>query len=86
MEIAHVEIPTSNSPVADGLHDLGFRANFAIAADLASKDTAGYQPSLPDAYGRLLSYQLLHGNNGGVSDTLSSITALSNICPTTSHI
>jgi lysophospholipase len=31
-----------------------------------------------DPWGRLLSYQLLYGNDGGVSDTLSGLTALSN--------
>lgn len=49
-----------------------------IIADIASKDAAGYAPTLTDPWGRLLSYQLLEGYDGGVSDTLSGITALSN--------
>jgi len=49
-----------------------------ISADIASKDAAGYPPTLTDPWGRLLSYQLLYGPDGGVSDTLSGITTLSN--------
>jgi lysophospholipase len=63
---------------ANGVIQPGSGAYFAIAADLASKDTAGYPFTLTDVYGRLLSYQLLYGTNGGVSNTLSSITTLSN--------
>ena len=50
----------------------------AIAADVASKAAAGYAPTLTDPWGRLLSYQLLYGPDGGVSDTLSGISSLSN--------
>jgi lysophospholipase len=49
-----------------------------ILADIRSKDAAGYPPTLTDPWGRLLSYQLLQGSDGGASDTLSGITALSN--------
>jgi lysophospholipase len=50
----------------------------AISADIAAKSAAGFAPTLTDPWGRLLSYQLLYGNDGGVSDTLSGLTALSN--------
>lgn len=50
----------------------------AISADIASKSAAGFAPTLTDPWGRLLSYQLLYGTDGGVSDTLSGLTALSN--------
>lgn len=50
----------------------------SVLADVASKQAAGFSPTLTDPYGRLLSYQLLYGNDGGVSDTLSGITTLSN--------
>jgi lysophospholipase len=50
----------------------------AISADIASKGAAGYLPTVTDPWGRFLSYQLLYGPDGGVSDTLSGITALSN--------
>lgn len=49
-----------------------------ITADIASKQAAGFAPTLTDPYGRLLSYQLLYGSDGGVSDTLSALTAESN--------
>ena len=50
----------------------------AILADVASKGAAGFPPTLTDPWGRLLSYQLLYGADGGVSDTLSGLTTLSN--------
>ena len=50
----------------------------AVSADVASKAAAGFAPTLVDPYGRLLSYQLLYGPDGGVSDTLSGITKESN--------
>ena len=50
----------------------------AITADVVSKGAAGFPPTLTDPWGRLLSYQLLYGPDGGVSDTLSGITAESN--------
>ena len=50
----------------------------AVTADVSSKQAAGFSPTLTDPYGRLLSYQLLYGADGGVSDTLSDITTYSN--------
>ncbi|RMZ76751.1 hypothetical protein DV737_g4722, partial [Chaetothyriales sp. CBS 132003] len=49
-----------------------------VVADLTAKDVAGFLPTLTDAWGRLLSWQLLYGPDGGVSDTLSGITTMSN--------
>jgi lysophospholipase len=49
----------------------------AISADV-TKAAAGYAPILTDPRGRLLSYQLLYGADGGVLDTLSGISSLSN--------
>ena len=49
-----------------------------IVADLLSKAVAGFDPTLVDAYGRLLSYQLLYGSDGGVNKTLSGLKSLSN--------
>jgi lysophospholipase len=76
--ISSLRVGLWETAFASGVLDPGFEAYFAIAADLASKDTAGYQPTLTDPYGRLLSYQLLYGTDGGASDTLSSTAALSN--------
>lgn len=53
-----------------------------ITADILAKQAAGYTPTVVDPYGRLLSYELLYGPDGGVADELSSITGLSNF---TSH-
>lgn len=53
-----------------------------IIDDIVDKSKAGYDPTIVDAYGRLLSYQLLEGSDGGVSKTLSGITGYSNF---TSH-
>ncbi|KAF2481690.1 lysophospholipase [Neohortaea acidophila] len=50
----------------------------AVAADIAAKAAAGYNVTIVDPYGRLLSYQLLYGSDGGVRDTLSGLTGLSN--------
>ena len=49
-----------------------------VTADVVAKNTAGFPPTLTDPYGRLLSYQLLYGADGGVMDRLSSISTLSN--------
>lgn len=49
-----------------------------VTADIAAKETAGYNTTIVDPYGRLLSYQLLYGADGGVSVRLSGLTALSN--------
>lgn len=50
----------------------------AVLADVQAKTAAGYPPSLIDPWGRLLSYGLLLGPDGGVSDTMSKIAASSN--------
>ena len=51
-------------------------------ADIVAKDVVGFDTTLTDVWGRLLSYQLLQGVDGGVGTTLSGITGLSNF---TSH-
>ena len=53
-----------------------------VIVDILAKQAAGYSPTVVDPYGRLLSYQLLYGPDGGVTDQLASITSLSNF---TSH-
>lgn len=53
-----------------------------ITADVEAKNAAGFPPTIVDVYGRLLSYQLLYGPDGGVAIELSSITGFSNF---TSH-
>ena len=45
---------------------------------ILAKEVAGYPTTTVDAYGRLLSYQLLDGNRGGITDRLSGLTSLSN--------
>ena len=60
--------------------------NFLLAAvaypeitnDIQAKQTAGFPPTLTDPWGRLLSYQLLYGPDGGVAKTLSGLTSNSN--------
>ena len=49
----------------------------AIAGNLAAKELAGFRNTIVDAWGRLLSYQFLKGDNGGIGTTLSSVTKLS---------
>jgi len=49
-----------------------------VTADIAAKSLAGFDPTLVDPYGRLLSYQLLLGDDGGVSKTMSGIKTYSN--------
>ena len=46
----------------------------AVSNDVVAKNDAGFPPTITDPYGRLLSYQLLKGIDGGVFTTLSSIT------------
>ncbi len=53
-------------------------AYVAITNDIKAKNAAGFPPTLVDPYGRLLSYQLLLGADGGVTDRLSGISSLSN--------
>ncbi|KAI9730377.1 MAG: hypothetical protein M1834_005887 [Cirrosporium novae-zelandiae] len=49
-----------------------------IIEDIEAKDAAGFDPTLTDPWGRLLSYQLLNGDDGGASITLSGIRDYSN--------
>ena len=49
-----------------------------VINDLNAKSAAGSSPTLVDPYGRLLSYQLLNGADGGVASRLSGIASLSN--------
>ena len=49
-----------------------------VANDLQAKEAAGYDVTIVDPYGRLLSYQLLNGFDGGVATRLSGLTTLSN--------
>ncbi|MCJ1281489.1 hypothetical protein MMC26_000809 [Xylographa opegraphella] len=53
-------------------------AYLEVTNDILAKESAGFPPTLTDPWGRLLSYQLLNGFDGGVLDTLSGITRLSN--------
>ena len=50
----------------------------AVEADIQAKLAAGFQTSIIDPWGRLLSYALLSGTDGGVKDTMSGIISLSN--------
>ncbi|RDI83646.1 hypothetical protein Vi05172_g6169 [Venturia inaequalis] len=50
----------------------------AITNDIRLKREAGFSPTLTDPYGRLLAYQVINSNDGGVSTTLSSVTEKSN--------
>lgn len=49
-----------------------------IAVDLTAKEVAGFDNTIVDPYGRLLSYQLLYGEDGGDNIRLSSLTGFSN--------
>ena len=49
-----------------------------VVADIVAKEAAGFPPTLTDPWGRLLSYQLLYGPDGGVADTDSGLAQLSN--------
>lgn len=49
-----------------------------VTNDIVAKNDAGFPPTLTDPWGRLLSYQLLYGYDGGVFDTLSGLTSKSN--------
>lgn len=53
-----------------------------ISDEIVDKQAAGYDVTIVDPYGRLLSYQLLQGASGGVATRLSGLTSLSNF---TSH-
>ncbi|MCO5588194.1 hypothetical protein L7F22_042149 [Adiantum nelumboides] len=49
-----------------------------VLAAIAAKKVAGYDPTLIDVYGRLLGYSLLEQSEGGIKQTLSSITSQTN--------
>ncbi|KNG80620.1 hypothetical protein ANOM_011136 [Aspergillus nomiae NRRL 13137] len=49
-----------------------------IVADVAAKNTAGFDTTLTDPYGRLLSYQFFPGPAYGANLTFSSVATLSN--------
>lgn len=49
-----------------------------LVDDLAAKGAAGYPLTIVDPWGRLLSYQLLKGYDGGVATELSGLADLSN--------
>ncbi|KAF2140794.1 uncharacterized protein K452DRAFT_359788 [Aplosporella prunicola CBS 121167] len=51
----------------------GLLGSLAINGDLLAKHIAGFPPTLTDPWGRLLSYQLLQGEDGGVAKTLSGL-------------
>jgi lysophospholipase len=59
------------SPQADPVYT-------AVEADIEAKGAAGFNLSIVDPWGRLLSYGLLFGTDGGVQDTLSGIADSSN--------
>ncbi|PWN32623.1 FabD/lysophospholipase-like protein [Meira miltonrushii] len=49
-----------------------------VLAAITAKKVSGYDPTLIDVYGRLLGYSLLEQSEGGIKQTLSSITSQSN--------
>ncbi|KAI9050555.1 hypothetical protein LZ554_005716 [Drepanopeziza brunnea f. sp. 'monogermtubi'] len=49
-----------------------------IISEIDRKGHAGFETTLIDIWGRLLSYQLLEGQEGGIEKTLSSVATLSN--------
>lgn len=50
----------------------------AIEGQILDKQSAGFDVTLVDVYGRLLSYQLLDGPSGGVNTYMSSLAGLDN--------
>ncbi|TKA81941.1 hypothetical protein B0A55_01944 [Friedmanniomyces simplex] len=67
---------------ANILSTSGLEEYALVTSDITAKEAAGYEVSIVDPYGRLLSYQLLQGLDGGVATRLSGLTSLSNF---TSH-
>lgn len=49
-----------------------------VVQDIEAKAAAGFSPTLTDPWGRLLSYQLLYGTDGGAGTRMSTIAGLSN--------
>ncbi|KAH8651887.1 lysophospholipase [Tricladium varicosporioides] len=72
--------------IRDSLLDPSFLlaavAYAGITSDILAKEAAGFDTTIIDPYGRLLGYQLFEGSWGGVTNTLSGVTAYSNF---TSH-
>lgn len=79
------------SNLRDGLWESAFAASLLLpanimnldmypelVADVVAKDAAGFDSTIVDPWGRLLSYQLLYGANGGQETRLSSLTSYSN--------
>jgi lysophospholipase len=50
----------------------------AIATEIALKEGAGFDTTIIDPWGRLLSYQLLEGHHGGVRKYMSSLATYNN--------
>lgn len=50
----------------------------AITTEILSKEGAGFDTTIIDPWGRLLSYQLLEGAFGGVDTQMSTLSSLSN--------
>ncbi|KAK1073129.1 hypothetical protein LTR74_002095 [Friedmanniomyces endolithicus] len=67
---------------ANLLSSSGLTEYALVTSDITAKEAAGYNVTIVDPYGRLLSYQLLQGYDGGVATRLSGLTSLSNF---TSH-
>ncbi|OMP87987.1 Lysophospholipase 1 [Diplodia seriata] len=55
------------------LADTADGGSIDVAGDLAAKAAAGFDVTLTDAWARLLSYQFLLGDDGGVDKTLSGL-------------
>ncbi|THY68991.1 lysophospholipase [Aureobasidium pullulans] len=70
-----------NSNFANGLllpDNIGAILDYpTIVGAVSAKQAAGYNVSLADLYGRLLGYNLLSGNDGGVAVRLSGLTQMS---------
>ncbi|KAF4553371.1 Lysophospholipase-like protein 2 [Elsinoe fawcettii] len=49
-----------------------------VGKDLKAKDAAGFNSTIPDAWGRFISHQILSGSNGGVQERLSGQSSKSN--------
>ncbi|KAK0906207.1 hypothetical protein LTR02_006078 [Friedmanniomyces endolithicus] len=67
---------------ANLLSSSGLTEYALVTTDITAKEAAGYNVTIVDPWGRLLSYQLLQGYDGGVATRLSGLTSLSNF---TSH-
>ncbi|KAK3671932.1 hypothetical protein LTR78_008107 [Recurvomyces mirabilis] len=69
-----------NSPLvpANLLSSSGLTEYALVTNDIVAKGAAGYNVTIVDPYGRLISYQLLQGPDGGVATRLSSLTSFSN--------